>query len=103
MILWLEQLLSERAMANKKIKNVRFTPMQKSMSQVQYLKVGCLFVVLSSTRAVRNQAVLRELRHLRVGRWKKVIKQGNFGEVHYFEHESGSIASVKFFSKMEKT
>ena len=46
---------------------------------------------------VRNRAVLRKLRLLRVGKWKKVIKQGNFGEVHYFEHESGSVANVKFF------
>jgi hypothetical protein len=50
--------------------------------------------------AVRNHAVLRELRRLRPGRWKKVIKQGNIGEVHYFEHESGDVAGVKFFSKM---
>jgi hypothetical protein len=47
---------------------------------------------------VRNRAVLRELRHLRSGRWKKVIKQGHLGEVHYFEHESGNVANVKFFS-----
>jgi hypothetical protein len=47
---------------------------------------------------VRNRAVLRELRRLHVGKWKKVIKQGNFGEVHFFEHESGSVAGVKFFS-----
>ncbi|MCP4629286.1 MAG: hypothetical protein GY850_38145 [bacterium] len=46
---------------------------------------------------VRNRAVLRELRLLRAGKWKKVIKQGNFGEVHYFEHESGGVANVKFF------
>ena len=46
---------------------------------------------------IRNQTVLRELRHLRVGKWKKVIKQGNFGEVHYFEHESGSVAGVLSF------
>ena len=46
---------------------------------------------------VRNRAVLRELRTLRTGRWKKVIKRGNSGEVHYFEHESGSVAGVKFF------
>ena len=48
---------------------------------------------------VRNRAVLRELRRLRRGRWQKVIKQGNNGEVHYFEHESGSVAGVKFFPK----
>jgi hypothetical protein len=45
---------------------------------------------------VRNQAVLRELRRLRRGRWQKVIKQGNLGEVHHFEHESGIVAGVKF-------
>lgn len=48
---------------------------------------------------VRNRAVLRELRRLRAGRWKKVIKQGNVGDVHCFEHESGSVAGVKFFSR----
>ena len=49
---------------------------------------------------VRNQAVLRELRRLCTGKWKKVIKQGNCGEAHYFEHESGSVAGVKFFDRM---
>ena len=48
---------------------------------------------------VRNRAVLRELRRLRPGRWQKVIKQGNSGEVHYFEHHSGSVAGVKFFPR----
>jgi len=48
---------------------------------------------------VRNRSVLRELRRLRIGKWKKVIKQGNFGEVHYFEHESGLVAGVKFFPR----
>lgn len=48
---------------------------------------------------VRNRAVLRELRRLHPGRWQKVIKQGNIGEVHYFEHHSGSVAGVKFFPK----
>ena len=47
---------------------------------------------------VRNRAVLRELRRLRFGRWQKVIKYGNIGEVHYFEHQSGRVAGVKFFS-----
>jgi hypothetical protein len=49
---------------------------------------------------VRNKAVLRELRRLFAGRWRKVIKQGNVGEVHYFEHESGRVAGVKYFPKM---
>jgi hypothetical protein len=46
---------------------------------------------------VRNRAVLRELKRLQRGRWRKVITQGNLGDVHYFEHESGHVAGVKFF------
>jgi hypothetical protein len=46
---------------------------------------------------VRNPAVLRHLRQLLSGRWQKVIKKGNSGEVHYFEHASGQVAGVKFF------
>ncbi|MEP7337516.1 MAG: hypothetical protein ABI977_07205 [Acidobacteriota bacterium] len=46
---------------------------------------------------VRNQAVRRYLRQLLPGKWQKVIKQGNTGEVHHFEHESGQVAGVKFF------
>ncbi len=48
---------------------------------------------------VRNRAVLKELRRLQAGSWNKIIKQGNVGEVHYFEHKSGSVAGVKFFSR----
>jgi hypothetical protein len=48
---------------------------------------------------VRNRAVVRELRRLRAGVWKKVIKQGDIGEVHYFERKSGSVAGVKFVPK----
>lgn len=47
---------------------------------------------------VRNKAVLRELRRLLAGRWRKVIKQGTSGEVHYFENESGRVAGVKYFT-----
>lgn len=47
---------------------------------------------------VRNAAVLRHLRELLAGRWQKVIKKGLTGEVHYFEHASGQVAGVKFFS-----
>lgn len=47
---------------------------------------------------VRNAKVLRYLRTLLPGRWQKVIKQGNTGEVHYFEHASGQVAGVKFFA-----
>jgi hypothetical protein len=48
---------------------------------------------------VRNAAVLRYLRQLLPGKWQKVIKKGNTGEVHYFEHASGQVADVKFFPK----
>jgi hypothetical protein len=50
---------------------------------------------------VRNRAVLHELRRLCAGRWKKVIRKGNFGEVHYFEHESGNVAGVKFLQDIK--
>ena len=46
---------------------------------------------------VRNRQVLRYLRTLLSGKWQKVVKQGNIGEVHYFEHDSGQVAGVKFF------
>jgi hypothetical protein len=46
---------------------------------------------------VRNAALRRYLRQLLPGKWQKVIKQGNSGEVHYLEHESGQVAGVKFF------
>ena len=50
---------------------------------------------------VRNLAVLQELRRLRVGRWQKVIKEGNLGEAHYFEHQSAAVAGVKFLPERE--
>ncbi len=50
--------------------------------------------VSSSTR----YAIRRHLRELLSGRWQKVIKQGNTGEIHYFEHASGQVAGVKFFA-----
>ena len=51
---------------------------------------------------VRNRAVLRELRRLRSGRWRKVIKVGTTGEAHYFEHQSGNVAGVKFLPRLEE-
>ena len=48
---------------------------------------------------VRNRSVLRELRRMRRSRWRKVIRQGNLGEAHYFEHESGNVAGVRFYSR----
>ena len=47
---------------------------------------------------VRNAALRSYLRRLLPGKWRKVIKKGNIGEAHYFEHESGKVAGVKFFS-----
>ena len=46
---------------------------------------------------VRNIALRRYLRKLLPGKWRKVIKAGNIGEAHYFEHETGHVAGVKFF------
>jgi hypothetical protein len=48
---------------------------------------------------VRNKKVLQYLRELLSGKWQKVIKDGNTGEVHYFEHASGQVAGVRFFPK----
>lgn len=48
---------------------------------------------------VNNAKVLKHLRQMLPGRWQKVIKQGNLGEIHYFEHSSGQVAGVKFFPK----
>lgn len=45
---------------------------------------------------VRNKVLGRYLRQLVPGRWQKVIKKGNLGGVHYFEHKSGQVADVKF-------
>lgn len=46
---------------------------------------------------VHNKALLKYLRELLAGKWQKVIKKGNSGDVHYFEHSSGRVADVKFF------
>ena len=45
---------------------------------------------------VRNPVVHHYLRQLLAGRWQKVIKTGDSGEVHYFEHSSGQVAGVEF-------
>ena len=47
---------------------------------------------------VRNRAVRRYLRQLLPGRWQKVVKNGNTGQVHYSEHASGQVAGVRFYS-----
>ncbi len=46
---------------------------------------------------VRNAVLLRYLRDLLPGRWQKVIKKGNPGDIHYFEHASGQVADVKYY------
>jgi hypothetical protein len=46
---------------------------------------------------IHNEPLLKHLRDLRPGRWRKVLKGGSCGEIHYFEHESGAVAGVKFF------
>jgi hypothetical protein len=46
---------------------------------------------------VRNAKLLRYLRQLLPGKWQKVIKKGSPGDVHYFEHDSGQVADVKYF------
>jgi hypothetical protein len=51
------------------------------------------------TFRVRNKRLLRYLRELRCGRWCKVLKGGSTGEVHFFRHESGVVAGVKFIPK----
>ncbi len=48
---------------------------------------------------VRNPQVRRYLQELLPGKWQKVVKQGDIGEVHYFEHASGQVAGVKFFAR----
>lgn len=47
---------------------------------------------------VHNARLLEHLRELRQGRWRKTLKGGSTGEIHYFEHESGDVAGVKFIS-----
>jgi len=49
---------------------------------------------------VRNPVVHRCLRLLVAGKWQKVMKTGNTGKVHYFEHASGQVAGVKFFPEL---
>jgi hypothetical protein len=46
---------------------------------------------------VRNPALRHYLRQLLSGKWQKVVKKGNTGEVHYFEHVSGQVAGVKYY------
>jgi hypothetical protein len=46
---------------------------------------------------VRNDRLHLYLKGLLPGKWQKVIKKGNSGDIHYFEHESGRVADVKFF------
>lgn len=45
---------------------------------------------------VRNPQMRDYLQQLLAEKWQKVIKKGNSGEVHYFEHASGQVAGVNF-------
>lgn len=47
--------------------------------------------------SVNNPKVLSQLRTLRTGTWRKVIKHGAPGAIHFFEHVSGHVADVKYF------
>jgi hypothetical protein len=47
--------------------------------------------------SVKNTGALRELRKLLPGRWMKIYHYGVDGSaVHYFQHSSGKVASVKY-------
>lgn len=48
---------------------------------------------------VRNRELRKYLNSLLPGGWRKVIQKGNIGEAHYFQHESGAVAGVKFFAE----
>ncbi len=48
---------------------------------------------------VFNARLLKHLCELRRGRWRKTLKGGSTGEVHYFEHSSGVVAGVKFIPR----
>jgi len=52
------------------------------MHPVRYQEIGNRAAAALLKYPVLNHAVLRELRRLRAGRWQKVIKCGNIGEVH---------------------
>ncbi len=46
---------------------------------------------------VKNSLVLRLLRKALPGRWRKVFLKGRDGsEIHYFVHESGDVALLKY-------
>ena len=71
-----------------------FWKMQRGNSWFNQQELKCLYTFMYP---VRNPAVRHYLQQLLPGRWQKVIKNGNTGEVHYFEHVSGRVAGVKFF------
>jgi hypothetical protein len=51
---------------------------------------------------VRNKRLLAYLRRLAAGRWRKIIKAGDTGDAHYFEHASGKVAGVKFYPREDR-
>ena len=49
---------------------------------------------------IKNRGLLNLFRKTLPGRWAKVYHKGMDGsEVHYFQHESGKVACVKFKRK----
>jgi hypothetical protein len=56
--------------------------------------LSCSLCPLHTSATISSQT--NELRRMLPGRWKKIIKQGISGEVHYFEHEFGRVAGVKY-------
>ena len=73
-----------------------------SRGYVSLLQRNEAYEALAESRkqlADQIDAAARYLRSLLPGRWQKVIKNGNTGEVHYFEHASGYVAGVKYFQR----
>jgi hypothetical protein len=55
-----------------------------------------LYEIGGTIRYPVHPEIQHYLQTLLLGRWRKVIKRGNTGEVHSFDHESGQVAGVKF-------
>jgi hypothetical protein len=77
------------------------TDAAEPLSERPCLRVGPDGLVANQRRndqvPVRNDRLRLYLRGLLPGKWQEVIKKANTGDVHYFEHESGQVADVKFF------
>jgi hypothetical protein len=74
-----------------------FIYIRTSGRQDPFLQAGALRVETPTSFPSITHPLLEYLRQLKPGKWQKVIKYGDRGEVHYIEHESGDVADVKFF------